>query len=426
MKVNIKSVYHYFLIYLLISWYSTGFVFGVIGTDSFEYLILFVCAAVILINRRFWKKSLLYFCLALLLDIVLVRFTSGGIGLGYYLHILSAILIAFVAYLYNDKQFVHRFVRCVYFFSVISLLIWVLSLVVPELIQRMTVFSYVPYYIRTYTSSVDYTLSPVTYHGALLYVLRTGNDLQRNNGIFSEPGLYQMVLNIALYFVLFFSEKIYLDNKKKKRIAIILILTVISTQSTTGYLSLAVLLLIYSISLSYEKKTKIPVKRILLFGVMLFELDIIINGAESFFSKTIGSKIVFEGGKLLISGSGSYRVDTFAIAINSILSHPFGVGNDIFSQILSFAGKTSSDGAALMAFGAQLGVQVWFILIWFFVRPAYRNRKTLLTFLTVVFMYVNTTLGQSDIFYPVLLILAFNYKSKEEMRVDTDENIVDV
>ena len=50
------------------------------------------------------------------------------------------------------------------------------------------------------------------------------------------------------------------------------------------------------------------------------------------------------------------------------------------------------------------------LLIAFFVVPTFKNKKNIVTFGVVLFMYINTTLGQSDIFYPSLLILSFGYQ----------------
>lgn len=74
----------------------------------------------------------------------------------------------------------------------------------------------------------------------------------------------------------------------------------------------------------------------------------------------------------------------------------------------------SADGTALMYDLAALGIQIWMILIAFFVVPTFKNKKNIVTFGVVLFMYINTTLGQSDIFYPSLLILSFGYQLSDK------------
>lgn len=48
----------------------------------------------------------------------------------------------------------------------------------------------------------------------------------------------------------------------------------------------------------------------------------------------------------------------------------------------------------------------------------------MVTFVLIVFMYINTTMGQSDLFYPALLILTFNYQLVDEFAKDRTENLI--
>ena len=259
-------------------------------------------------------------------------------------------------------------------------------------------------------------------------MFRTGNELTRNNGIFTEPGLYQMVLNTALYFVLFYPEKIFVSDRKKRRILGVLILTIVTAQSTTGYLSLMVLIITYLISNNVEKSNKVPLRKIIVVAVLFLIVDQAVNGMNSLLGNVISSKITFDGGRIAFVSTGAARVDTFAIVLSSLLKHPLGAGSDLFNNMILSANKTSSDGAALMAAAAQLGIQIWVILAAFFAYPAYKNRKSIYSYIAVVFMFINTTLGQSDIFYPALFILSMNFGSYENnmMKGYAYEDTVDV
>lgn len=428
MRIHYKTIFQYILIFLLISWNASGLAVGVIGKVTFDYIVMFVSLGVILLNKRCQKNILVFFAIAIMLDILIVRYTAGGIGLDYFNHAMSGILITYCTYYYNEDFFIHRYVRCITFFSVLSLLCWIISLVVPEIITQITFLSYIPYYNRFYISATQYNSLPVTYHGALFYVFRTGNELTRNNGIFTEPGLYQMVLNTALYFVLFYPEKIFVSDRKKRRILGVLILTIVTAQSTTGYLSLMVLIITYLISNNVEKSNKVPLRKIIVVAVLFLIVDQAVNGMNSLLGNVISSKITFDGGRIAFVSTGAARVDTFAIVLSSLLKHPLGAGSDLFNNMILSANKTSSDGAALMAAAAQLGIQIWVILAAFFAYPAYKNRKSIYSYIAVVFMFINTTLGQSDIFYPALFILSMNFGSYENnmMKGYAYEDTVDV
>lgn len=76
-----------------------------------------------------------------------------------------------------------------------------------------------------------------------------GVDLQRNAGIFWEPGILQIYLNI-----LFFLELAYF--KKNKRLLILIIFSIISTYSTTG-LFLLILQIVYFSQKEYKRFSRI-------------------------------------------------------------------------------------------------------------------------------------------------------------------------
>ena len=63
----------------------------------------------------------------------------------------------------------------------------------------------------------------------------------RNNGIYTEPGLFQMIINGALFFLLIYSERVYLSDKAKRSLMILLIITCLTTGSTTGYIGLIII-----------------------------------------------------------------------------------------------------------------------------------------------------------------------------------------
>lgn len=409
MRINYKKVFQYVLIFLMISWNSSGLAVGIIGKTTFDLIVLSLSAFMIFLHKKCRSNALLFFAIAIMMDILIVRYTSGGIGLDYFWHAMSGMAITYCAYLYNKKFFIHRYVKCVTFFSMLSLVFWIISLIAPSIIPKITLLSYIPYYNRFYISATQYNSLPVTYYGAIFYVFRTGNQLTRNNGIFTEPGIYQMVLNTALYFVLFYSEKIFLSERKKKKILILLILTIVTAQSTTGYMSLMVLIIAYLASNNVEKGNKVPLKKIIAVAIICLAVDQAINGENSLLGSVISSKIAIKNGSISFISTGAARVDTFAIVLYSLVRHPLGVGSDLFNNMILSANKTSADGAALMASAAQLGVQIWVILIAFFAYPAFKHKKSIYSFIAVVFMFVNTTLGQSDIFYPALLVLAMDF-----------------
>ena len=253
LTINKKVIVQYILIYLMLIWHDAGIVF-LIGRNLSRHLILVVCLILMLLKQRCRSQRMLWFVLAILLDVIFVRCLSGGVGINYVLNAFSGIAIAYTAFKYDKENFVDRFVKTVVFFAATSVICWLITNIAPSIFERLTVLSYSPYSNRIYTTDKAFTLSPVYYHGVLLYVMRTGNELIRNNGIYNEPGLYQMVLNTALFFVLFFPEQLKSRTKKQKKFILILIIAIITCQSTTGYLSLGALLIGYLVTQRKNEK----------------------------------------------------------------------------------------------------------------------------------------------------------------------------
>lgn len=424
-KFDRKKIYHYLLIYLLILWHDTGLKL-LVGNSLFEYFVLGISLITIFLNRRCCSKKMLFFCVAITLNVLFVRLVSGGVGIDFLLHSLSAIMITYVAYKYDREHFFSRFVKFVCFLSVVSLIIWMSTLLFPNFYQNLTLFSYSPYAKKFYFSATDYTSIPVVYHGAVFYTMRTGNELIRNNGIFNEPGLYQIILCTALYFILFFSEKISSDKKTIRKYAIIIIITILSCRSTTGYLSLFAIIVGFFLQKNTSKSTKLGI--VFALGILIFGIDWIVNGIDSVLGQVVASKIQFGPHGISFTKSAFFRANTTSITLVLLASNPFGMGYDRFVSQLISAGGIYGSGNGLMNTIGALGIQMVAIIIVFFVVPTFKNRKTLMSFLIAMFMYVNTTMGQADIFYPALLILMFPRDGllPKKLKETNYESIMDV
>lgn len=124
--------------------------------------------------------------------------------------------------------------KTVVFFASISLILWFLSVLQINIWDQITpeVDSLMSY--RIYSDSSTYQEFSYKLHGMFLYSHRTVD--MRNVSIFTEPGIYQMVLNTAIFVLLFLRDKLVsFSDKKVGRALMILSCALLSTQSTTGY-----------------------------------------------------------------------------------------------------------------------------------------------------------------------------------------------
>ena len=403
-KIDTGKLLQYFLILLFFVWQNAGIILS-FGTVKFYYIVIAVSALVILtrLKGKIQKKAAA-FAVAIVINIVFVRFISGGgAGITTIIRWLSAILLTYVAIKINKGKFMSRYIKVVAFFAVISIVMWGLTLISPDFFKMISIFKYVPYQDKIWSDAITYRWSPVTYYGNFFYVARFGNDLARNNGIFNEPGLHQIVLNTALFYLLNYGDSFDLKKKQCGIIEIVLIAAIITCQSTTGYIGLLINIVNVLITGQYRKKVKI-IGVIFLTTIMII-MDYGANGSQSFIGTAIISKLFAGNSGLQLNASGTARMGTIAIALSSIISHPLGVGFAQLHVAIEEAGKRSVDGAAIFSNLMALGISFWIITIYFIIVPMYRSHKTRLVSLCAILLYINTVCAQSDVFYPALLVL---------------------
>lgn len=176
-------------------------------------------------------------------------------------------------------------------------------------------------------------------HEGLLYVFRFQGHLPRNNSIFYEPGAYQIFLNVAL-FMLFFTKTSFSQVRQWSYI-LILMLTLITTFSTTGFLIFLVMLV-----LIMTKSTILSGagKAVLASGLLVAAVGLSAQFQEVMFEKIQDYFDVAD-----ITDQSNLRSFDVLVDIEIIKKHVFGVGYiEYFKQISAIGkikeGQTSSNG----------------------------------------------------------------------------------
>ena len=397
LKLNKKAMIQYFLIFLMLI--SQGSHLYSLNTYGMSMLILGVCSLLIIRYKKIVTKNIVFMCLLLAGTVFFVRMlNSGGAGISVLTDYISKILIMYIAYSYDKEKFPYRFVRIVYVFAVISLVFYGISLISPMAVKSLTSF-------HRYTEEYK-----TTFHGLLLYVLREA-EIDRNTGIYMEPGLYQIVLCTCLYLLLFYRKSIGLENRKRERYIFVLILTIISTKSTSGLLGMSFLITIYLITKKDGAKRKIFALAAL--SLALLGINYSINPDKSIIMNNFVSKIMDESNQINLSASsGKYRMQVVEICMETIGNHPLGIGYDNTLDIL-FAKYPGAAGAALAIDIMALGIFPILIILCEFLRQSFRNRQSVYNVIIFIFFYLNAALAQSSIFYPTLVIIAYIENEKK-------------
>ena len=199
-RLSFNGILQYLFLYLFFMSHDTAIYRE--NTMLFRILITLCCVMVFVFDKKFWKIEKDYIIFFTIVSCFLLMRGERKLWLSY----AEYILLIFVTYRINKNLFCERFVKITMFFTIISLIFYTVGRLNPNLLINNIPMNNVewsfygrPYYLQ----------------GRLLYVVRK-MELERNNSIFTEPGLFQMFLNTALFILLFMRES--LQNIKNKKI----------------------------------------------------------------------------------------------------------------------------------------------------------------------------------------------------------------
>ena len=203
------------------------------------------------------------------------------------------------------------FAKFMLFLCIFALALWLAFLIAPDLVKRL------PYLVNSKNVKAYTIIFSTIYPAGNMVVAR-------NQGIFWEPGAFQTFINIALMIVLFS----HAFKSKRKYYAIIFVFTLLTTFSTTGYVTGAVILLSYFINESIlAKSISRFVKIILIASIVGIVLYVVYTYLPESAKYQLFGKIEDYSSNQVENSSVSTRFESVTIAFNAFLSSPiFGVG----------------------------------------------------------------------------------------------------
>lgn len=246
-------------------------------------------------------------------------------------------------------------------------------------------------------------LVPVTHRGeSIIIYYQLGADYFgqiRNCGMFWEPGAFAGYIIITLS--LFFNDLsiLYKDYRKQ---SIILVIALLSTLSTTGFICLAFLIMCYFLNV---KKSKFY--SFLMIGIMAVPITFAFTGF-SFLGDKINEQFV-SASETEIGEVNVGRIGTILFDWHYIKKHPI-IGNGLDSKTryadhIRYSDNLDSFGNGFSGIIGDLGIL--FVFIWFCY--LYKNNS-----LTVKVLYVIQVIlilqGECFLKYPLMMSLPFiNY-----------------
>lgn len=215
-----------------------------------KYAILFLLMLYLCTTNKNNNRASLNLCLSMCACVFISSLFNSDIRLGLVYKCTILLLSCLVTRYIDIKKFSNIFLDIIYIIAVVSIVCTLALMLVPS------IFSFAPEIVNSGEN---------TFSNLILYVFPTDLDKVRNYGIFREPGVFQMYISIALIFLIYYSNEFSLKK------FVVLILSIILTFSTTGYIALFAIICLYFINnrtkYTISSKNKLLVIIFMLVGI---------------------------------------------------------------------------------------------------------------------------------------------------------------
>ena len=395
-NTNINTILQYFLIYLLII--SHGAKIYSLNEWTFTYMSLIIGAVYILMNRnKFQNKYIVHMLLIAVLMFVLVFVHSQPYFVTVAIKVIEPLILLFTAFNIDKEHFFNRVVKAILFFAVISLGFYLVQIFVASKLKQYLV--QVP----------GWELSD--FYGTLFYTYRGVYAGFRNNGIFTEPGLYQMVLNAALMIELYFPEYLEMPKKHYTISILLLIITILTTGSTTGYMSLGIIIVGFLVKRNTDILNR-RARRYVIGIIVVVLIFLIINnsmrGTDSILNIFVFSK--FNEMQSFENASGNARLSMMNVCGEIIKNNPLalflGSGFTALTNAIVTSGVYAT-GAFIVSFAIAAGIPVAIFVYYPYILKPILKKKNIILGLVFALVWLNTSLAQSRYIYPFLILLPY-------------------
>lgn len=403
-------------------------------------IVLLSFLAVIMHGSVYWamyaQNSYMYLGAIFIICLLLAQLYFGGIHRWYFAYVISMGLCYILSALFNGigfssglniqtvlvyainilviavgididlAKFTRMYVRVIVIFAFISLIFYFLT----SILGKNTISSMFQFYTwgRGHYVNLFYTMTV---------------DGNRNYGIFYEPGVYQIVLLSALY-LLIYAKEIFALEKWYTFSIVTLVITLLTTGSTTGYLG--ILFIILGLLFQYRKGT---IERRITFLFFIFTLyvfiDYVIHDEASFINTYVINKFYEMEDNGYMSSGGS-RLFMFDLAVHAVKESPFfGLGELYLRNAISeLYFNDFGTGNALCAMIASKGLITTVVVIGPLLVMAYRRRRSFLQYIVFLAIYVNTVIAQSAnsiICCSFFLIAYIDFKRLEQGEIGIED-----
>lgn len=350
----------------------------------------------LLIAGKIDRVNKTYMCFLLsLFGIMFISYmySFGKIGWTSCSNMFVRFLLVYAIIECDEKSFINRFLKFSAFVSAISLMLFLLVKIRILPVRGILIGGNI-------TSMIFYNYTPV--HNS------------QNIGMFGEPGQYIVFLGIALYLVR--HAETSFQQKTINRYIVLFIVTIISAQSTAGFIMLGGLLLLELLKSDLEFRNKLFII-VLIIGFVVYILFFAEKNSSLYYH--VVGKILTDNNTIDLSGgSGSARTDSFEMFFNMVKENPkmlWGIGFDT-SQALGFTSCTSLVGN-IIAFG----LPIWIVYHSGMLYCLIKSGRSVVELVEYIYIFIITESSQPNILNIFLIVPICYYLITTQSRKKYDD-----
>ncbi len=388
-KKRVYTLYHYILIG--VAFLSSGHVYSVTKGNLCNY-ILFATLLLMLIGkvlRGIRKKKMNPKSIGIFAFIVLALIFDAAMNILFaynFLYSIRFFSVLMFSLVFTDEmsfeEFKDIYIKCMTLISSVALVGFVIG-------------SFSNFY---YDLPTILNVNGVSYYDAIVFFAMNDFSRGRNIGVFWEPGIFAIFIALAVLFLIF-------DKKKLNKLqTAVLMLTLFSTLSTTGYFLIMIIVFAYV----YTRKNKTAAKIVFTFAVLflaifsIFNYNTVFNVLLRAFPRAF-SKLIDK------SASTTARINAIKYNLEIFLQSPLWGSGLIKTNILFSKMTNGSQTSTMTLYFAQFGfIGIFYMIIHFISVIRYKKWTKLMC---ILFCLAWAILLNVEIvtFFPLIYIISFYF-----------------
>ena len=365
-------------------------------TSPFTTIIFFLLTCILIrrhslhFGARFWR--IIFFTTIWVLFQYVKNSTFDPMSLFLYFDIYIAYIVVNI---FGEKVLLY-FEKYVTWLAVVNLIVWVGHHIIPQTIESL--FEPINMIHGNLVMKSSIIVASISSTSSFLGM--------RNAGFCSEPGHYASILSLAIAINLFLNK---FDVSFKNKSLYVLIVSLITTQSTTGYVSFLFLIIFYVYNTKSISKYIVIVLTIILFPTV-WALPFMTEKIEKVWYEDGNEYYIAEKAEEAGDVGAVYvpqRIDGIVLELENVRHDPIiGYG---LKRKYSYVGKTFSEYIVLsngiIQVFASFGLLIGILFYWGLVK-SFQMLGNLYHFsgwFILFFLYLSISVSYSFIIVPLLL-----------------------